>query len=90
MLKISETNTVYKNRVFMTTYASEEDYIEDQISSFKNAKKTLKKYQRKIGNELHEDFTGERDKVLKGLQMGLKYLDIERQKLETKLNILKK
>ena len=59
----------------MTTYASEEDYIEDQISSFKNAKKTLKKYQRKIGNELHEDFTGERDKVLKGLKMGLKYLN---------------
>ena len=74
----------------MTTYASEEDYIEDQISSFKKAKKTLKKYKKKIASELHEDFTGERDKVLKGLKMGLKYLDRERQKLETKLNILKR
>ena len=50
----------------------------------------MKKYQKKIANELHEDFTGERDKVLKGLKMGLKYLDRERQKLETTLDILKK
>ena len=74
----------------MTSYKSEEHYLEVQISSFRKAKKILRKYQEKIDKELLPDFSGDRDKVLKGIEMGMKYLDAERKELQTTLNIMKK
>ena len=74
----------------MTSYKSEEHYLEVQISSFRKAKKILRKYQEKIDKELLPDFSGDRDKVLKGIEMGMKYLDEERKELQTTLNIMKK
>ena len=74
----------------MTSYESEEHYLKVQISSFRKAKKILRKYQEKIDKELLPDFSGDRDKVLKGIEMGLKYLDAERKELQTTLNTMNK
>ena len=72
----------------MTSYASEEDYLEDQITSFVNAKRVLKKYKNKIADEILPDFRGDRDKVLEGIDKGLKYLEVERKKVKSELNKL--
>ena len=69
----------------MTSYASEEHYLEDQVKSFANAKRILKSYKNKIAVEILQDFRGDRDKVLEGIDKGLKFLEIERKKVKTKL-----
>ena len=73
----------------MTTYATKEDYLWDQISSFKRAKKILKQYKTQITREVMEDFRGDKEKVLKGIQKGIKYLDSKREIIKSELNILK-
>ena len=73
----------------MTTYATREDYLRDQISSFKKAKKILKQYKTQITREVMEDFRGDKEKVLKGIQKGIKYLDSKREIIKSELNILK-
>ena len=73
----------------MTTYATREDYLRDQISSFKKAKKILKQYKTQITREVEEDFRGDKEKVLKGVQKGIKYLDSKKEKIRSELNILK-
>ena len=72
----------------MTSYASEEYYLEDQITSFVNAKRVLKKYKNKIADEIAHDWRGDRDKVLEGIDKGLKYLEVERKKVKSELNKL--
>ena len=70
----------------MTSYVSEEHYLEDQVQSFANAKRILKRYKNRIAVEILQDFRGDRDKVLEGIDRGLKFLEIERKKVKTKLN----
>ena len=62
----------------MTTYATREDYLRDQISSFKRAKKLLKQYKTQIMSVVLEDFREDKEKVLKGIQKGIKYSDSKR------------
>ena len=73
----------------MTTYASEIHYLEDQVSSYVKAKKLLKEYKNKIAAELYQDFRGDRDKVIEGLDKGIDYLERERKKVKLELNDLK-
>ena len=73
----------------MTKYATREDYLRDQISSFKKAKKILKQYKTQITREVMEDFRGDKEKVLKSVQKGIKYLDSKKEKIRSELNILK-
>ena len=72
----------------MTTYGSNEDYLKDQISSFVKAKKILKEYKNKIDTELLLDYRGDKDKVIEGLEKGLKHLNKEKKKLELELKNL--
>ena len=48
----------------------------------------LKKYKNKIADEILPDFRGDRDKVLEGIDKGLKYLEVERKKVKSELNKL--
>ena len=72
----------------MVKYASKEHYLQAQIESFANTKRMLKKYKNKIADEILPDFRGDRDKVLEGIDKGLKYLEIERKKVKSELNNL--
>lgn len=69
----------------MTTYASEEDYLRDQVSSYLKAKKILKDYKDIISVELNHDYRGDRDKVLEAIDKGLKYLETEKKKVKSEL-----
>ena len=64
----------------MTSYETEADYIKDQLSSYRKAKKILKDYKLKICDELGIDHRGDLEKALEGMDEGIKY--IERQKKE--------
>ena len=70
----------------MTSYASKEHFLQAQVESFANAKRMLKKYKNKIANEILPDFRRDRDKVLEGIDEGLKYLEVERKKIKSELN----
>ena len=70
----------------MTSYASKEHFLQAQVESFTNAKKILKNYKNKIAAEILPDFRGDRDKVLEGIDEGLKYLEVERKKVKSELN----
>ena len=70
----------------MVKYASKEHYLQAQIESFANAKRILKKYKNNIAHEIAHDFRGDRDKVLEGIDEGLKYLEVERKKVKSELN----
>ena len=70
----------------MTSYASKEHFLQAQIESFANAKRLLKKYKNKIAEEILPDYRGDRDKVLEGIDKGLKYLEVERKKVKSELN----
>ena len=70
----------------MTTYASEEHYLEDQIDSFAKAKKILKDYKKKIDTDLYKDFRGDKEKVLEGINKGVRFLEVERKKVKSELN----
>ena len=72
----------------MTSYASKEHYLQAQVESFANAKKILKKYKNKIAQDIAHDFRGDRDKLLEGIDKGLKYLEVERKKVKLELNSL--
>lgn len=72
----------------MTSYASKEHFLQAQIESFANAKRMLKKYKNKIAEEILPDYRGDRDKVLEGIDKGLKYLEVERKKVKSELNNL--
>ena len=72
----------------MTSYASKEHFLQAQIESFANAKRVLKKYKNKIAEEILPDYRGDRDKVLEGIDKGLKYLEVERKKVKSELNNL--
>ena len=70
----------------MTSYASKEHFLQAQIESFANAKRVLKKYKNKIAEEILPDYRGDRDKILEGIDKGLKYLEVERKKVKSELN----
>ena len=93
MLKFKKRCNIFSKdfltRIKMTTYATREDYLRDQISSFKKAKKILKQYKTQVTREVEEDFRGDKEKVLKGVQKGIKYLDSKKEKIRSELNILK-
>ena len=63
----------------MTSYATEEDYIRAQLSSYRRAKKELKEIIRTYLESNLEDFRGDRDKVISALDAGVEYIDTQRK-----------
>ena len=66
----------------MTSYETEADYIKDQLSSYRKAKKILRDYKLKIAHELLMDHRGDLNKVLEGMDEGIKYIDKQKKEFE--------
>ena len=67
-------------RLIMTSYETEEDYIKDQLKSYQKAKQILRDYKLKIKNDLLIDYRGDLDKVLEGIDEGIKYTEKKKRK----------
>ena len=66
-------------RLIMTSYETEEDYVKDQLKSYQKAKQILRDYKLKIKNDLLIDYRGDLDKVLEGIDEGIKYTEKKRK-----------
>ena len=65
----------------MTTYASEEDYIRDQINSFILAKKEIQKLKHTVLEKHLEDLRGDKEKLTQALDAGIRFLNQEQKRL---------
>ena len=64
----------------MTSYTSHEDYVLDQIRSYKKAKKYMRELKEKISYELLAGLRGDSDKILLAMDKGIKSIDDDRKK----------
>ena len=63
----------------MTVYDTEEDYIRDQLSSYRKAKKELNKIVQDFLVNSHEDYRGDNEKIFSALCQSINFIDIERK-----------
>ena len=63
----------------MTSYACEEHFIEDQIRSYRKAKKYMKELKERTNRELLLDHRGDLDKILLAINKGIKSIDDDRK-----------
>ena len=63
----------------MTVYDTELDYIKDQLSSYRKAKKELKKIIEKFLETSRPDYRGDDEKIMSALQSSIEYIDSERR-----------
>ena len=63
----------------MTVYRTEADYIKDQLSSYRTAKKELKKLITMHVENYPPDFRGDREKILSALNASVGFIDAERR-----------
>jgi len=73
----------------MTTYASEEDYLRDQIESNKEAIEFIEQELEKISAELLEDHAGTAEKIISVYARGIEYLKRDNRKKEDQVIALK-
>ena len=63
----------------MTVYDTELDYIKDQLSSYRKAKKELKKIIENFLETSRPDYRGDGEKIMSALQSSIEYIDSERR-----------
>jgi hypothetical protein len=63
----------------MTTYDSERHYVKVQLSSYRSAKKELKKIIETFLETSLPDFRGDDEKIFSALQASIKFIDSERK-----------
>ena len=63
----------------MTVYDNERDYIKDQLSSYRKAKKELKKIIENFLENSCPDYRGDDEKIMSALQSSIEYIDNERR-----------
>ena len=63
----------------MTTYDSELDFVKAQLSSYRRAKKELKKIIETFLETSLPDFAGDDEKIFSALQASIKFIDSERK-----------
>ena len=63
----------------MTVYDTEEDYIRDQLSSYRKAKKELNKIVQDFLVNSHEDYRGDNEKIFSALCQSINFIDTERK-----------
>jgi len=63
----------------MTVYDTELDYIKDQLSSYRKAKKELKKIIESFRETSYPDYRGDDEKILSALYAGIDFIDSERR-----------
>lgn len=73
----------------MTSYASEEDYLLDQIESNKEAIEFIEEELEKVLAELLEDHAGTGEKIISVYTRGIDYLKRDNRQKEDKVKALK-
>ena len=63
----------------MTSYESHEHYVQDQIRSYRKAKKYMKELKERTCRELLLDHRGDLDKILLAIDKGIKSIDDDRK-----------
>ena len=63
----------------MTVYETELDYIKDQLSSYRKAKKELKKIIENFLETSRPDYWGDDEKIMSALQSSIEYIDSEQR-----------
>ena len=63
----------------MTVYDNERDYIKDQLSSYRKAKKELKKIIENFLENSRPDYRGDDEKIMSALHSSIEYIDNERR-----------
>ncbi len=56
-------------------YTDEKSYVEDQLASFLAAIKIMKAQKKKYGFDTHDDFRGDKAKVLEAMSMSISFLE---------------
>ena len=72
----------------MTTYLNHHEYLKDQLSSFRRAKKILKNYKENMENDCvfdGIDYRGDYDKVIEAMNEAQKFLNQEQKKISVEL-----
>ena len=64
----------------MTVYDTELDYIKDQLSSYRKAKKELKKIIENFLETSGPDYRGDDEKIISALNASIDFIDTERKK----------
>lgn len=65
----------------MTSYETEEDYIKDQISSYKFAKRTVRRFKQEYLSKMLGDLRGDNEKVIEALNAAIKHLETQKKAL---------
>ena len=63
----------------MTVYDTERDYIKDQLSSYRKAKKELNKIIENFLETSRQDYRGDDEKIMSALQSSIEYIDSDRR-----------
>lgn len=63
----------------MTVYDTEEDFIRDQLSSYRKAKKELNKIIRAYLENYQPDYRGDGEKIISALNASIDFIDTERK-----------
>ena len=67
----------------MTVYDTHEDFVRDQLNSYRSAKMHVKRLSKRAESELLPDYRGDRDKIIEALKAGIRHLDSERSAFAT-------
>lgn len=59
----------------MTVYETHEDFVRDELNSYRSAKMHVKRLLKEAESELLPDYRGDRDKIIQALEAGIRYLD---------------
>ena len=73
----------------MTSYASEKDYLLDQIESNKEAIEFVEEELEKVLTEMPEDHAGTKEKIVSVYTRGIEYLKRDNRQKEDKVKALK-
>jgi hypothetical protein len=59
----------------MTVYETHEDFVRDELNSYRSAKMHVKRLLKDAERDLLPDYRGDRDKIIEALEAGIRYLD---------------
>ena len=59
----------------MTVYETHEDFVRDELNSYRSAKMHVKRLLKEAESELLPDYRGDKDKIVQALEAGIRYLD---------------
>ena len=67
----------------MTVYETHEDFVRDELNSYRSAKMHVKRLLKDAERELLPDYRGDRDKIIEALKASIRHLDSERSAFAT-------